>query len=77
MFKASKSNMANVRVTMLARDCALVTYTRLIQRLSIDNGAFPETFVNEESRIWKLIENNWQNIHFHVRPMYLHFYYHY
>ena len=59
---AKQSNISAPKVRMLGSDAALVTYIRVVQKLT-EAGDSTATF--EESRVWQKIDGNWKHVHFH------------
>lgn len=59
---AKQSNISAPKVRMLGSDAALVTYIRVVQKLT-DAGDSTATF--EETRIWQRIDGTWKHVHFH------------
>lgn len=44
-------------------DVAVVSYIRLVQRLTVENN--PQTLRFEETRVWHNSDGRWQHVHFH------------
>jgi ketosteroid isomerase-like protein len=63
--QANSTTMAAARVRLFGEsgDVAIVTYSRLIQRLQADNT--PVTQVFEETRVWEKQSGVWKHVHFH------------
>ncbi len=61
--RAAQSTISSPKVRMLGDDAAVVTYTRLTQRVQAD-GSVP-TGVAEETRVWQKCDGKWQHVHFH------------
>ena len=59
---AKQSNIAAPKVRMLGSDAAVVTYIRVVQRLT-DAGDSTATF--EETRVWQKVDGEWKHMHFH------------
>ncbi|HAL13587.1 MAG TPA: DUF4440 domain-containing protein [Planctomycetaceae bacterium] len=59
---AKQSNIAAPKVRMLGPDAAVVTYIRVVQRLT-DAGDSTATF--EETRVWQKVDDEWKHVHFH------------
>jgi ketosteroid isomerase-like protein len=57
-----QTTMANPQVRILG-EVALVTYTRLIQRIGPDGA--PITTVSAETRVWQRQQGRWRHVHFH------------
>lgn len=58
--------MATPHVRMLGSDAAIVSYTRLVQRMNADN--VPVTARVEETRVWQNGVNGWKLVHVHRSP---------
>jgi ketosteroid isomerase-like protein len=56
------TTMCAPRVRVMG-DVALVTYTRLVQRVGSDGA--PVTIAGQETRVWQRQGNHWKHIHFH------------
>lgn len=56
------TTMCAPRVRLMG-DVALVTYTRLTQRLGADG--MPTTVATEETRVWQRRDGAWKHVHFH------------
>lgn len=57
------TTMAAARVRMLGENAAVLTYTRLTQKL--DAAGAPVTVPVEETRIWERRDGRWRHVHFH------------
>jgi calcium/calmodulin-dependent protein kinase (CaM kinase) II len=55
--------MAAPQVRMLGGDAAIVSYTRLVQRLSNDGS--PQTTRVAETRVWQRTGGGWKLVHIH------------
>ena len=57
------TTLCSPHVRMLSEDAAVVSYTRLTQRL--DSAGKPETTEFQETRIWQRRDGRWRHVHFH------------
>jgi len=57
-----QTTMCGPRVRLLG-DVAVITYVRLVQRMSPDG--LPITVTSAETRIWQRREGRWRHVHFH------------
>jgi calcium/calmodulin-dependent protein kinase (CaM kinase) II len=57
-----QTTLSAPRVRLLG-DVGVVTYVRLIQRLSAEGG--PVTVASAETRVWQRREGSWRHVHFH------------
>ena len=55
--------LCSPNVKLLGPGAAVVSYTRLQQRIS--PGGAPLTTVSQETRVWQKKEGKWVNVHFH------------
>ena len=56
--------MASPHVRLMG-NVAVLSYVRLIQRLSAE-GSKPQTVAFEETRVWEMKEDGeWKHVHFH------------
>ena len=60
---AVQTTIAAPRVRMLGTDAAIVSYIRLIQKMTSAGNA--ETFQSEETRVWQKQNGAWKHVHFH------------
>ncbi len=59
--------MASPHVRMLGSNAAVVSYVRLVQKLSADGA--PVTVHVEETRVWQKQGGAWKHVHFHRSPL--------
>lgn len=57
-----QTTMCAPRVRVMG-DAALVTYTRLIQKVGTDGN--PVTVASTETRVWQKTPAGWKHVHFH------------
>ncbi len=57
------NSLAGPQVRMLGNDVAMVTFTRLVQRWTVEGT--PETAAYNETRVWQRGESGWKHVHFH------------
>jgi len=55
--------MASPHVRLLGENAAVISYTRLVQKL--DASGAPITTVFEETRVWEKQAGGWKHVHFH------------
>lgn len=63
----TNTTMASPRVRMLGPDAAVVSYVRLVQKLSAEGS--PITAAAEETRVWQRTAAGWKHVHFHRSPL--------
>lgn len=63
--RPKQSTISSPHVRMLG-EAALVTYTRLTQRIEADGR--PTTSAFEETRVWQKQSGVWKHVHFHRSP---------
>ena len=61
--KLPEVTMASPHVRLLGENAAVVSYTRLVQKL--DAAGAPITTVFEETRVWEKQAGGWKHVHFH------------
>ena len=61
--KLPEVTMASPHVRLLGEDAAVISYTRLVQKL--DASGAPITTVFEETRVWQKQAGGWKHVHFH------------
>ena len=61
------TTMARPHVRLLGPDAAVLSYTRLVQKLGPDGS--PITAGAEETRVWQRIGGRWKHVHFHRSPL--------
>jgi hypothetical protein len=54
--------MASPHVRWLGEDAAVISYVRLVQKLS---DGHPVTTATEETRVWQRRDSRWRHVHFH------------
>ena len=57
-----QTTMCAPRVRVMG-DSAVVTYTRLIQKVTADGN--PVTVASTETRVWQKTPGGWKHVHFH------------
>jgi ketosteroid isomerase-like protein len=60
------TTMAVPKVRVMG-DVGVVTYTRLVQRISPEG--LPITTASAETRIWRRSNGQWKHVHFHRSPL--------
>ena len=55
-------SMASPHVRWLSSDAAVISYVRLVQKMT-DSG--PVTTTTEETRVWQRRDGKWRHVHFH------------
>lgn len=63
--RAKQSTISSPRVRLMP-GAAVVTYTRLVQRVEADGR--PSTAAFEETRVWERQDGVWKHVHFHRSP---------
>lgn len=62
-----QSTITSPHVRMLGADAAVVSYVRLVQKMSADGK--PITVGAEETRVWQRKGGTWRHVHFHRSPL--------
>ncbi len=57
------TTLAQPHVRMLGADAAVISYTRLVQKL--DATGAPAVAFSQETRIWQKKDGRWKHVHFH------------
>lgn len=61
-----QSTMSAPHVRLLG-NAAIVSYTRVVQRVDSATGA-PTSSCTQETRVWQRTESGWKHVHFHRSP---------
>lgn len=62
---AKQSTISSPLIRVIG-DSAIITYVRVVQRVTADGGAPTSAF--EETRVWEKQSDEWRHIHFHRSP---------
>ena len=60
---AVQTTIADPHVRMLGENAAVISYVRLIQKMTASGAA--DTFQSEETRVWQKVDGRWLHVHFH------------
>jgi len=61
------TTMASPHVRMLGEDAAVVSYVRLVEKVTADGN--PVISATEETRVWQRSGGRWRHVHFHRSPV--------